>query len=132
MSVCILLILIGTYYLDYCEATSSSVGTITISCYYPLEILVSLTCTNNCTNPKLITYGNSPLTVGGLDPGVAYSVMINAFDGSHVVLTDQMEVQNITVMKKSGKCSVHSKQKQAGGKSPELVQPGILSYLPKL
>ena len=109
MSVCILLILIGTYDPSSCEANSLSVGTITVFCYHSLEIVVSLTCTNKCTNPKLITYGKSPLTVGGLDPGVVYSVMINVFDGSHVILTDQTEVIKITVMNE-GKCSVHSKR----------------------
>ena len=110
MTMCLLLIFIGTYYDRYCEATSSSIGTITVSCRFPLEILVTLKCTNNCTIPELITYGSSPLTVRGLDPGVMYSVIINVFDGSHVVLNNQMEVRNITVMSdKSGEDYVHSR-----------------------
>ena len=47
--------------------------------------------------------------MGGLDPGMMYSVMINVFDGSHVISNDQMVAQNITVMNdKSFKGSVNS------------------------
>ena len=45
--------------------------------------------------------GSSPLTVRGLDPGVMYSVIINVFDGSQVVLSDQMITTNITVTLKN-------------------------------
>ena len=97
-TVCILLILIGTILLRRCKVTSPSAGTIKVSCYTYHEILVTLTCKSNCANPKLITYGNSPLTVQGLDRGKTYSVTINVFDGSHVVFSDQTITQNITVM----------------------------------
>ena len=46
----------------------------------------------------LIAYGNSPLTVRGLDPGMMYSVMINVFDGNQVVLRDQTVTLTSTVM----------------------------------
>ena len=95
------LILTDTFHYWNCDVISNSTGTIRVSCDVSHEILITLTCMHKCTNPKLITYGNSPLTVGGLDPGMMYSVMINVFDGSHVVLRDQMIVQNITVMNKT-------------------------------
>ena len=42
--------------------------------------------------------------VGGLDPGMMYSVMINVFDGNQVVLSDKTVTLTITVMSdKSGK-----------------------------
>ena len=42
--------------------------------------------------------GSSPLTVRGLDPGMMYSVIINVFDGSQVVLIGRVERKSITVM----------------------------------
>ena len=77
------LIFTDTTVLQNCRMTSSSVGTITISCDSPYQILVTLTCTNNnCNNPMVTSNGSSPLTVRGLDPGMMYSVMINVFDGN--------------------------------------------------
>ena len=42
--------------------------------------------------------GSSPLTVGGLDPGMMYSVVINVFDGNQVVLRGRVVTKTITVM----------------------------------
>ena len=42
--------------------------------------------------------GSSPLTVRGLDPGIMYFVMINAFDGNQVVFSDEIVNQTTTVM----------------------------------
>ena len=51
--------------------------------------------------------GYSPVTVTGLDPGIMYSIIINAFDGNQVVLRDQAVMMNITVMgDNSGKITV--------------------------
>ena len=53
--------------------------------------------------------GNSPLTVTGLDPGIMYSVTINVFDGTQMIISDQTEVRNITVMgDQSGKAYVRT------------------------
>ena len=41
---------------------------------------------------------SSPLTVRGLDPGMMYSVMINMFDGSQVVLRGGTVTETITVI----------------------------------
>ena len=78
--------------------TSPSAGTIRVSCDSSHQIQVTIRCIYNCTNPVLITYGNSPLIVRGLDPGMMYSVMINVFDGSQVVLSDQAVTLTSTVM----------------------------------
>ena len=102
------LIFIDTTILQNCRMTSFSVGTITVSCDSPYQILVTLTCTNNCSNPMVTSNGSSPLTVRGLDPGVMYSVTINVFDGNQVVLSDQMITTNITVMKNLGKTFVQA------------------------
>ena len=98
-----------TFILQNCNITSLSIGTIRASCDSSShQILITLRCTNNCTNPMLVTYGNSPLTVRGLDPGIMYSVTVNVFDGDQVVLRHLTVMQNITVMgDKSGKNSVH-------------------------
>ena len=83
--------------------TSPSIGTIRVSCDSSHQILVTLTCTNNCSNPMVTSNGSSPLTVKGLDPGMMYSVKINVFDGNQVLLRDQMVIKTITVMNdKSG------------------------------
>ena len=75
-----------------------------VSCDSSHQIQITLICTNNCTNPELITNGSSPLMVGGLDPGMMYSVTINVFDGNQVVLSDETVTLTITVMSdKSGK-----------------------------
>ena len=42
--------------------------------------------------------GSSPLTVGGLIPGMVYSVMINVFDGNQVVLIGRVVTKTITLM----------------------------------
>ena len=42
--------------------------------------------------------GSSPLTMGGLDPGMMYSVTINVFDGNQVVLSNQTVTKTVTVM----------------------------------
>ena len=42
--------------------------------------------------------GSSPLTVRGLDPGMMYSVIINVFDGSQVMLRGRVERRTITVI----------------------------------
>ena len=98
-----LLIFTDTFILQNCNVTSPSIGTIRVSCVIPHEIQVTLRCTNNCTNPILITYGNSPVIIRGLDPGKRYSVTINVSDGDQVGLTDQTVVETITV--NSGKIS---------------------------
>ena len=87
-----------TFILQNCTVTSPSTGTIRVSCDSSHQILVTVTCTN-CNNPNMVTSsGSSPLTVGGLDPGMVYSVMINVFDGNQVVLRDQTVNLIITVM----------------------------------
>ena len=45
----------------------------------------------------VISSGSSPLTVGGLDPGMMYTVMINVFDGNQV-LRGRVVTKTITVM----------------------------------
>ena len=78
--------------------TSPSTGTIRVSCDSSHQILVTVTCTN-CNNPNMVTSsGSSPLTVGGLDPGMVYSVVINVFDGNQVVLRGRVVTKTITVM----------------------------------
>ena len=61
------------------------------------EIQVTLKCTNNCTNPILITYGNSPVIIRELDPGKRYSVTINVYNGNQVGLKGQTVMETITV-----------------------------------
>ena len=78
--------------------TSPSIGTIRVSCDSSHQILVTLTCTNNCNNPMVTSNGSSPLTVRGLDPGMMYSVMINVFDGNQLVLRGRVARKIITVM----------------------------------
>ena len=87
-----------TFILHNCIVTSPTAGTIRVSCDSSHQIQITIRCTNNCTNPLLITYGNSPLTVRGLDPGRMYSVIINVFDGNQVVLSDQTVTLTSTVM----------------------------------
>ena len=100
---CTYLIFMDTTVLQNCRMTSSSIGTITVSCDSPYQILVTLTCTDNCNNPMVTIIGSNPLTVRGLDPGMMYSVIINVFDGNQVVFRDLMITANITVMKNLGK-----------------------------
>ena len=76
--------------------TSPSTGTIRVSCDSSHQILVTLTCTNNCNNPMVTSNGSSPLTVKGLDPGMMYSVIINVFDGNQV-LRGRLVIKTITV-----------------------------------
>ena len=47
--------------------------------------------------------GSSPLTMRGLDPGMMYSVTINVFINTRIVLEDLMVTVNITVMNNLGK-----------------------------
>ena len=89
---------LDTFILQNCNVTSPSIGTIRVSCDSSHQILLTLTCTNNCTNPMMTSSGNSPLTVTGLDPGITYSVIINVFDGNQAIMSDQTEMRNITVM----------------------------------
>ena len=104
-----LIIFTGTTVLQNCTVTSSSPGTIRVSCDSPYQILVTLTCTNNnCNNPMVTSNGSSPLTVRGLDPGMMYSVTINVFDGNQIILRDLMITANITVNNDSGKIPVHA------------------------
>ena len=98
----------GTFVLRDCTVTSPSTGTIRVSCDSSHQILVTLTCTNNCNNPMVTSNGSNPLTVRGLDPGIMYSVMINVFDGSQVLLGDQKVTKTITVMgDETGNVHVH-------------------------
>ena len=100
-------IFVDIFILQNCIVTSPSVGTIRVSCDSSHQILVTLTCTNNCTNPTVTSIGNSPLTVRGLDPGMRYSVTIKVFDGNRVVLRNQMVTKTIAVMgTDSGKVNV--------------------------
>ena len=78
--------------------TLSSTGTIRVSCDSSHQILVTLTCANNCNNPMVTSNGSSPRIVKGLDPGMMYSVMINVFDGNQVVFSNQTDILTITVM----------------------------------
>ena len=89
---------VDTYTLQNCTVTSPSIGTIRVSCDSSHQILVTLTCTNNCNNPMVTSNGSSPLTVRGLDPGMMYSVIINMFDGNQVVLIGRVERRTITVI----------------------------------
>ena len=90
--------MIDTFVLQNCTVTSPSIGTIRVSCDSSHQILVTLTCTNNCNNPMVTSNGSSPLTVRGLDPGMMYCVMINVFDGNKVVFMAQVVRKFITVM----------------------------------
>ena len=94
---------VDTFTLQNCTVTSPSTGTIRVSCDSSHQILVTLTCTNNCNNSMVTSNGSSPLTVRGVDPGMMYSVMINVFDGDQVVLRGRVERKTITVMTTSGK-----------------------------
>ena len=94
-----------TFILHNCIVISPSAGAIKVSCDSSHQIKVTIRCTNSCTNPVLITYGISPLTVRGLDPGIMYSVKINVFDGSQVVLSDQTVTLTSTVM--GGKSGIY-------------------------
>ena len=86
-----------TFVLQNCNITSPSTGTIRVSCDSSHQILVTVTCTN-CNNPNMVTSsGSSPLIMGGLDPGMMYSVMINVFDGNQVVLRAVLITKTITV-----------------------------------
>ena len=89
---------VDTFILQNCTVTSPSTGTIRVSCDSSHQILVTLTCTNNCNNPMVTSNGSSPLTVTGLDPGMMYSVTINVFDGNQVVLRGKVERKTITVI----------------------------------
>ena len=97
------LIFTDTTVLQNCKITSLSTGTITVSCDSPYQILVTLTCTNSCNNPMVTSIGSSPLTMRGLDPGMMYSVSINVFNNTQIVLEDLMVTGNITVMNNLGK-----------------------------
>ena len=87
-----------TFILQNCTVTSPSIGTIRVSCDSSYQILVTLTCTNNCSNPMVTIIGYSPLTVRGLDPGMVYSVIINVFNGTQVLFMELKITKNITVM----------------------------------
>ena len=102
------LIFTGTTVLRDCTVTSPSAGTITISCDSPYQILVTLTCTNNCSNPMVTSIGSSPLTVRGLEPGMMYSVLINVFDNNQIILRNVTITANVTVKNNSGKISVQA------------------------
>ena len=93
-----MLIFADTFILQNCDVTSPSIGTIRVSCDSFHQILVILTCTNNCNNPMMTSNGSSPLIVTGLNPGIMYSVIIDVYDGTRVVLRDQTIMRNITVM----------------------------------
>ena len=87
-----------TFTLQNCTVSSPIAGTIRVSCDSSHQILVTVTCTN-CNYPNMVTSsGSSPLTVGGLDPGMMYSVMINVFDGNQVVFRGRVVTKTITVM----------------------------------
>ena len=90
--------------LENCTVTSPSAGTIRVSCDSSHQIAVSVTCTS-CNNSMVTNNGSSPLTVGGLDPGIMYTVMISVFDNNQVITTDQMVTRMITVKSdKLGDC----------------------------
>ena len=46
--------------------------------------------------------GSSPLTVGGLDPGMMYSVTIQVFDVNQLMFRELKIIENITVMNNLG------------------------------
>ena len=98
------LIFTDTFVLQDCTVTSPSTGTITVSCDSPYQILVTLTCTNNCNNAMVTSNGSSPLTVRGLDPGMTYSVTINPLI-NQIILRDIVITVNITI---SGKLYVQA------------------------
>ena len=97
MYIIFLTFLAGTCILQNCEVTSPSVGTIRVSCDSSHQIQVNVICPNNC-NPVVISSGNSPLTVMGLDPGRRYTVIIHVFDGNQVVLTNEKITKTIIVI----------------------------------
>ena len=88
----------GTFILQNCTVTSPSTGTIRVSCDSPYQIVVTLTCTDNCNNPMVTSIGSSPLTVRGVDPGMMYSVTINVFNDTRVLFMELKMTENITVM----------------------------------
>ena len=92
------MLIADTFILQNCVVTSPSIGTIRVSCDSSHQIIVTLTCTNNCNNPMITSNGNSPLNVTELDPGIMYTVTINVFDGNQVIMSNQTEMRNITVM----------------------------------
>ena len=87
-----------TSILQNCDVTSPIIGNIRVSCDSSHQILVTLTCANNCSNPMVTSSGSSPLIVTRLDPGVTYSVTINVFDGDQVVLSCETVAKFIAVM----------------------------------
>ena len=98
---------IDTSILQNCDITSPNTGIIRVSCNSCHQILVTVTCTN--CNPNMVTSsGSSPLAVGGLDPGMVYSVMINVFDDNEVIITNETVTTTVTVKSnKSGEMSAH-------------------------
>ena len=92
-----IVILTDTFVLQNCTVTSPTSGIIRVACDSSYQIAVTVTCTN-CNNSLVTGSGNSPLIVGGLDPGIMYSVMIKVFDGNQSVLTDHMITTTIKVM----------------------------------
>ena len=100
--------LVGTFILQNCEVTSPSVGTIRVSCDSSHQIQVNVICPTNCG--VVMGNGYSPLTVVGLDPGRRYTVTINVFDGSQVVLRDDIIRKTIVVISTSSSMIVCSMQ----------------------
>ena len=92
------MLIADTFILQNCVVTSPSIGTIRVSCDSSHQIIVTLTCTNTCNNPMVTSNGSSPLNVTGLDPGIIYTVTIKVFDGTQMIMNDQTEMRNITVL----------------------------------
>ena len=61
------------FILHHCTVTLPSIGSIRVPCDSSHQILVTITCTNDCNSSMVTNNGNSPLTVRGLDPGMMYS-----------------------------------------------------------
>ena len=87
-----------TFILQNCDVTSSSVGTIRVSCDSSHQIQVNAICAQGCSNFIVTSNGYSPITVMDLDPGKVYTVTINVFDGNQVVLTNERITKTITVI----------------------------------
>ena len=89
--------ILDTFVLYNCKAYSPSAGTIRVSCDSSHQILVTLTCTNNCSNPLFITYGYSPLFIRMLDSEILYTVVVNVFHDNEVVLRNQTYMRPVFV-----------------------------------
>ena len=78
--------------------TSSSIGTIRVSCDSSHQIIVTALCIDECDNVIETSNGYSPLTVRGLDPGMRYSITIGVYDSNQEVLSNERVIKTIRVI----------------------------------